>query len=219
MQGQKISLNNLKALVLPIGFLVFTFVFGFIVVLPKAKEIFVLRTKMEKQKEEMIILERKVKTLNELSNTDLKNKLELSLKALPTQINAPLMLSMMEQLASQNNLDLKDFSLGDDFVFECVFEGDKNNFESFFTNLEKSLPIVAVQEIKLTDVDDKFQVEFSLKTFSLDIEEKIKLPEKISLLSEGSATTLEELEKFIFFTLPTSGVPVSATDSRRTNPF
>jgi len=188
MQRQKISLNDFKTLVLPIGFLVFTFVFGFIVVLPKAKEIFVLRTKMEKQKEEMLALERKIGTLDELSGTDLKNKFEVSLKALPTQINVPLMLLMMEQLAGQNDLDLKDFSLGNDFVFECVFEGGKNNFESFFTSLDKSLPIVAVQEIKLTDIDDKLQAKFSLKTFFLDVEEEIKLPEKISLLSAGEAT-------------------------------
>jgi len=219
MRRQKVSLNNLKTLILPIGFLVFTFVFGFMVVLPKAKEIFVLRTKMEKQKEEMITLERKIETLDELSNTDLKNKFELSLKALPTQINVPLMLSMMEQLAGQNDLDLKGLSLGDDYVFEYVLEGEKNNFEIFFTSLDKSLPIVAVQEIKLTDVDDKLQAEFSLKTFSLDVEGEIKLSEKISLLSEREAVMLEELEEFTFFTLPTSGAPVSAASGGRINPF
>jgi len=220
MSKQRISFSDLKTLVLPIGFVVFTFLFGFVVVAPKAKEIFVLNRRMKEQKEELFILETKIETLSKLASINLKEKLELSLKALPAEISVPLVMSTIEQIAGQNDLDLKSFSSGDNFVFECVLEGNKSSLESFFTDLDQSLPILTTQEIKLTDVEDRLiKAEFGLKAFFLDFEEEIKASEKVSLLSSEEEATLGELEKFTFFALPALLTPVSTSASGRTNPF
>lgn len=222
MSERKFNQENWKPLVLPLGLVLVVIFSGLFVLKPKIKEIFLLRNDNAEKRKKAVLLEAKAETLERLSASAIKEKLDLALETLPTEVNLPLLWFTLEQTAIRHSLEMRAFSSGDLDIskdsFECTLPGSKDNLGTFFADLERVLPLLGIEEIVLSSSEGKLEAKFVLKSFVLALEEKIELGEKIGLLTEEEEKILTDLNQFSLLALPSSQPPPS-TDGLRGNPF
>lgn len=223
MTKQEINRVSLKQLGWPLALVLAVFLGGLLVLVPKVKEIFFLRGENKQQRDKLEKLNIKAEILENLSVSNLSKKLELTFKVLPIETDPLLFLFTMEQTATQHSLKLRQFSLGESSAakdsFNCSLEGSNDNFKPFFVELDKVLPLMAVGDIKVRDLEGNLEVDFSLQSYSLAVEEKIKPSEEVNLLSEKEEKILEDLGQFSSVAGSSFLESVPSEDSGRSNPF
>lgn len=222
MPEAKIDQEVVRQLRLPLALVLFVFIGGLLVSAPKVREIFLLRKENDRQKKEVALLEKKVETLESLSTSEVKEQLELVLKALPVETNLPWLLAVTEQIAARHSLELKKFSLGGQDVTKSSFDGTlvgtQDNLKAFFSDLASTLPLLTVEEINLKAEGGTFKADFTLETFILSVEEKIVPSEEVCLLTKEEEKVLENLVQFSLIELPSPQALPSAAGGR-SDPF
>lgn len=222
MSERKFNQENLKLLALPLGLTLVVIFSGLFILKPKIKEIFLLRNDNEGKSAKVVLLETKAETLERLSASTIKEELDLALKALPTEVDLPALWSTLEQTTTRHSLGILAFSSSDFDIsqgsFECTVMGTKDNLGAFFIDLEKSLPLLSIEEIVLSNSEGSLKAKFILKSFILALEEKIEPGEEISLLTGEEEKVLENLNQFSSAALPLSE-PASSGNGGRGDPF
>jgi hypothetical protein len=180
------------------------------------REIARLRQENEQLKSQLGEEKMKAEVLERLSGSDLKQRLELSLKALPPEVDFPVVLSVIEQIATSSSLTVEGVSFGKESLLSLVLSGSQDGLKAFFTNLDKALPLLSVEEVNLKAFPGKLQAEITLKPYSLPIDQKINLPQKISFILPEEEKTLEKLSQF--FSSPPSALEAPSAQGR-INPF
>jgi len=220
MANLKIKKENLRPFFLPLVLAVLFLSSSLLILIPKGKQVIALRKENQKEKEKLAELVTKAKVLEELSATDLPAKIEVSLRVLPAENDTLHLLATLEQVGVEQGLLLKRFSLDEGFLLNCTFEGGVNNLKTFTIALGKVLPLLVIEKAKFITRGDKLEAEFSLRGFTLPIEEKIEMPEEVLPLSEEEEEMLEEFaQDYYSFTKWTSLEATPSTGTRRNNPF
>lgn len=222
MPKQNIDREILRKLGWPLAMALVVLFVGLLVLIPRIKEIFYLRAENDKQKKKLVVLETKAEIIESLLTSNLKERLEFTFKALPAENNLPLFFNTLEQIAARHSLELREFSTSksasSNGSFKCLVAGQRGNLETFFTELDHVLPLLAVQEIKLENDGESLKASFVLKSFTLAVEDKIELPEEVNLLNDKEEKVLQELADFTSVDFP-AVLPSPSAGGGRQDPF
>jgi len=170
----------------------------------------------------------KAAALENFSPPDLQKMMALSLSALPAQKQIGAGIAAVSQSAAEVGVTVVSFSLQpgflatqsaqgvESFVMKYTLAGGWENLGNFWTRINNTLPLFAVEKFKLTGSGDQFQAEAELKTFALNLPEKLGPPdEAVPLLTKEEEKTVAALEKFTAYSFPIQ----EATPAGKSNPF
>lgn len=206
---------------LPAAIFLIVFVGGLWLLVPKTRETFHLRKENIVQMKKAQAMEAKAETLEQLSVSGLKEKLEFVFKILPAKDDPSLLLTTIEQMVFRNSLRLIKISgsVGEsgEGSFACTIIGEEKNLNAFFKELDKTLPLMSVSHLTLRWSDPRSVADFTLTTHSLALSEKIKPSEKVRLLGKKEEEILEELKDYTSAQGPSFELEPSG--GGRDNPF
>ncbi|MFC1727222.1 hypothetical protein ACFL0Y_01740 [Patescibacteria group bacterium] len=142
---------------------VFVIVSSFILVRPQVDQIFKAQENLRSGQEKLSKLTSKSATLESLDMVELQEKADLSVKALPPEINVPLVMTVFKALAHQNDLVIDGLSVqpgelatesanpkDKDYLvlfFSVSAKGELANLKDFLSKLSRVLPLFKVTSL------------------------------------------------------------------------
>jgi hypothetical protein len=152
----------------------------------------------------------------------------VSLTALPPEKDVPRLISTVDKVAGDSGVAVVSFSLApgivatqsgqkeESFSLKYTLAGSWENLGNFFTKIDAVLPLLAVEKIKLANSAGQFQAEVDLKTFTLNLPEKLgPVDEPVMVLTKEEEKSLVDLDKFTAYSFPLQ----EATPAGKPNPF
>lgn len=227
----KIDLKSQSQILWPAIIIGILIVASLFILTPKLKQAWELKKEIRQDREQLAVLEAKLRTLENLTLTELKENREIALTALPAESDVPYFLTAIELYALKHDLVLQNFSLKEEkfptdedeaedgyLVISCDLAGLPENLSSFFDETDQLLPLIEINQIKVIAQDELFEASILVKFFNFGIEEKSTLPEKLALLSQDEEDLLVQLGQY--WRPPRELVkPPAPSSSSRDNPF
>jgi len=156
-----------------VGFFVLVSILA--VILPQTQSLIENNRKLNQEKQVLIKAEKKLNQVEELNQEDLESKMTLALAALPDHKPYYEVLSTLQTLAKNSQVQLGSFDLNpgslstpsakandkkqnENLVYlqtEITAKGNLEQVTSFIDSVQKSLPLITVKSITITESDDK----------------------------------------------------------------
>lgn len=211
--------------------LIFSFLIGYQILLPKFNQTKKLYASIQKERERLVRLQTKLQDLETLNEYELSEKSQLLLTALPSQKNPAGMMVLVGDLAEDNGLLVEELKVSpgeiatqsgekEDEVEEMAFKlnlaGEINQFLNFLKMASESLPLVDL-EIKNFDISGQsFTTEVTLIGYFSGLPETLgKIDAAVPKLSSQEEELLDQFQKFQTYETETYEPSVGG----KTNPF
>lgn len=157
----------LKLFGLPFFVLVVIILTTLFLLIPKVNQFIEIKRKISSQEKDISTLSMKIADLSSLSEADLVDNSNLLLEALPAGNEFFVFLGAVKKVAQESGLTIEDFDLTPGVVstgsaeagkkfdvytnpIKITFSGSYEDIRKFMDRLEKSLPTVIADELKIT---------------------------------------------------------------------
>lgn len=231
-------ITEIKDFLFPIIALIILFFLIILFLLPKVSEVLSLRSENHKQLEKINKLSQKLADLQTLSEAELFDSANLLLEALPGQKDFYKVLRIIRETAPESDLVLESFKFSPGIVsteaaslanpnamkFSLTFTAPFSGLKKFLESLERSLPIISIETLKLTSpvssvsasmlVEGKMEIKSHVSSLSKNLGEVEK---PLAKISSQHQTLIEELKSYHRFQFET--VPVESVVVGKENPF
>ena len=238
--------NLVKFIKNQILLILITFVIGGIglyVFMPKFREYQKIKKEIEVQNQKITVLTRKLNDLNTLSEKELEDNVNLSLKSLPTEKDFYSVVKNIKNIFGQEGMLLSafQFTVGEIstesakkasadkpefFGISLSFSGPVDKTEMVISRLENSLPLLSIDSLKLTSDSSSssgqlgnYSGTMSLKShFALLPKTLESIDKELPKINSPQNKQLEELSVYEYYSevaeLPVEGIVVG-----KENPF
>jgi len=219
---------------------VFLYVF-----LPKFREYQKIEKDIEVQEQKIVVLTRKFNDLNTLSEKELQDNVDLSLRAVPAEKDFYVVVKNIKNIFGQEGVLLPEFefSVGEIstqsaktteqteksqpefFGIELSFFGPMDKVEKVISRLENSLPLLSVNSLKLNSDSSSpngqlgnYEGTMNLKSYFALLPRTLGvIDEELPKINSQQKKQLEDLSSFEYYTA--EEVPLEETAVGRENPF
>jgi len=219
-----------------------TFLYVF---LPKFREYQKIEKEIEVQEQKIVVLTRKFNDLNTLSEKELQDNVDLSLRAVPAEKDFYVVFKNIKNIFGQEGVLLPEFVLSvgeistqsaktvgqteqnqpEFFGIKLSFFGPVDKVEKVISRLENSLPLLSVDLLKLNSDSSSpsgqlgnYEGTMSLKSYFALLPKTLGLiDEELPKINSQQKKQLEDLSSFEYYTA--EEVPLEETAVGRENPF
>lgn len=219
---------------------VFLFVF-----LPKFREYQKIEKEIEAQDQKIVVLTRKFNDLNTLSEKELQDNVDLSLRAVPTEKDFYAVIKNIKNIFGQEGVLLPEFEFRvgevstqsaktagqteknqpEFFKIELSFFGPVDKVEKVISRLEKSLPLLSISLLALTSDDSSpsgqlgnYGGTMSLKSYFALLPRTLgAIDAELQKINSQQKKQLEDLSSFEYYAA--GEVPLEEVAVGRENPF
>ena len=180
IQGQEVSIKELKPLLIPVGAILVVlvlFYFGITQSLDRIKD---KRRELTVARRDETTLEQKQEVLSDLSG-EITSFVNVSSAAVPEKNASLIMISQIKSLAAQRLLLISDISIGgsaQDGVLskssiQFDVEGDFTQVTSFVRDIANSAPLSRIDSVEIRQGGDTVRATVSLSTYGAAFPEKL----------------------------------------------
>jgi len=216
---------------------------GLYVFMPKFKEYQEIKKEIEAQNQRITVLARKLNDLSSLSEKELEDNVDLSLKSVPAEKDFYVVVKNIKNIFGQEGILLSTFQftvgeistqsakkaasdLPEFFGVSLSFSGPVDKTERAISRLENSLPLLSIDLLKLTSEYSSSSGQLGNYTGSMNLKSYFALLPKtlgaidkeLPKISSPQKKQLEELSAYEYYSteeeFPTEGIAVG-----RENPF
>lgn len=206
------------SLFLPGVIILVIFASGLVLIKPKVNEIFSAQKNLKKEEERLAQLTAKTTALEGLDQAELNEKAEITAKAIPSEKDLPLLLSVLKTLAAKNNIELLSLRVDPGELatisaerkkeklsflnFQIIVAGQMSDFRQFLAQLTKVAPLMRADEVTIDSegVRGSFQANFSLAAPFLPLPVSLGLPEQpLSQITREEEETYQKLARLDFY--------------------
>lgn len=232
-----LEISKLRSFFIPGAIVVFILASALFLIRPRASEIFLIQKNLEKEEKRLAQLTAKTAALEGLDQVELSEKVEIAARALLSEKNLPLLISVIKNLAAKNNIELRSLQVdpgelepvpvkGNEeklpsLSFKITVSGKIADFKEFLTQLHKIAPLMRVQSIAVDTerVEGSLQVSLPLEVPFLPPPTVLGLPEKpLTQITREEETVWQKLTQLNFaFITVTEEMP--AVPAGKENPF
>lgn len=186
-------------------------------------------------------LDDKVRTLESLNETELRQQLSIITSSVPSEKNLPSIIATIEKLAAQTGADIVSFTLSSagsiataaavkqtsdekligSFLipFSVLIQGTLEETRDFLAKATGVRRLLRVRNFDITTVTGTITTRLSMDAFYLPLPTTIPVArESLNILSKEEQQTLAKLASYPWLFQP-SGSAVGPTTSGKTNPF
>lgn len=219
---------------------VFLYVF-----LPKFREYQKIEKEIEVQEQKIVVLTRKFNDLNTLSEKELQDNVDLSLRAVPAEKDFYVVFKNIKNIFGQEGVLLPEFELSvgeistqsaktagqteqnqpEFFGIELSFFGPVDKVEKVISRLENSLPLLSVDLLELNSDSSSpsgqlgnYEGTMNLKSYFALLPRTLGvIDEELPKVNSQQKKQLEDLSSFEYYTA--EEVPLEEIAVGRENPF
>lgn len=238
----KMDINLVKFLLVPAGVFVLFLMSLFLVILPQISNIQDMNAKAAEKNKSTQAIQDKINYLNTINPDDLKTNAERLNSAIFAEKNSYYLIDVIRGIADQYGFQINDFSLSPGEVkqeetdvkktvedvytripVDIILVGPRAQFLTFIEALEKSLPILSMDEFQVSTEQNSTKLELTLVSYYIptkSIADISKLTLADLTLTKDESSTLSKLDGF---KTVSTGTGTTATQQfvkyTRPNPF
>jgi Tfp pilus assembly protein PilO len=239
MKNAKIpDLSHFRPFLFPVVVVVLMTLSGVLILKPKMTAFLDLRKDLAEQKKELAILSQKVAVLEGYDQNELQNRADFTLKVLPAEKNAPLVLATVRSLISEHSLTLSDLTIGvgslstesakvktkaeekegiPSFSISLSFSGALSDLYRFLTAIESTLPLMRIEELSFSREGQTIEADLDLVSFYLVLPQSLgKTDRQIEPLTSEEEKVYLEINQY---SSPKGSVSFPYVTSGKENPF
>ncbi|MBN1263273.1 MAG: hypothetical protein JW991_02860 [Candidatus Pacebacteria bacterium] len=234
MNIKKYNLNDLKYFIFPLLVLGLMAVSFFLLLWPKVIQIKEARSIIKNQETKLGRLTEKLASLKGLNETELTDRSELVLRALPESKQPMLAMSVLRHISQETGIEVKkiDVRPGElatlsakvknqvpSLDFSVKVTGLENQIGDFMEKLSKSLPLLRAEKISLSFGPQSLELTMDIASYYSFLPVSLgKIDTLPGILSQDEKEAYKKLENFSFpSTFSEEWLP--ALDAGRPNPF
>lgn len=213
------------------------FLFSFLVLIPKVKDIFSQQKTVSLEKEELARITQKLAALEGLNEYELSAKTERILAALPTEKDPARLMMTIRYLADSAGVSLTAISVNPGeisadssrpkgekegsvpfLVFQVEVSGPEEAAREFLDKIQSTAPLMRIEEVVISSTGMVTLAKLELKAFYLPLPQTLgSVEEPLSKISPEEDKVYESLAKLEIVSAEVSSFTPVATG--RENPF
>lgn len=210
------------------------------VFLPKFREYQKIKKEIEAQDQKIVVLTQKFNDLNALSEKELQDNVDLSLRAVPAEKDFYIVVKNIKNIFGQEGVLLPEFQFNvgevstqsakatgqpESFEVKLAFFGPVDKVEKVISRLENSLPLLSVDSFKLTSESSSpsgqlgnYRGTMSLKSYFALLPKTLgAIDQELPKINSQQKKQLEGLSAFEYYVA--QQVPLGEIVVGRENPF
>jgi len=236
--NMEIIRNRWRLFLIPLLVIFSTIILIFIVLIPRFKKVIEFKELIKEKNLRLEKLSSKLADLEGLDEVSLKNKADLTLKAIPDKKDVMVILSLLTNISqvSQINLDSLKVSPGEissesaaqksnsmEIInFEIKAIGDRIKILDFLKKIEGVIPLLNIGKVKIGKYEQNFSVQVSVENYYSGLPKSLgKIDSPLPKLTKEEENASSLLDGFEFYErLRESPIPSPPTSSEgRSSPF
>lgn len=239
MKTIKFIFKRWKLFVVPLVAILLVLALSFFVLIPGIRKIFATRDEITVKKEYLAKLTIKLADLQGLDEVSLKEKVDFSLKAIPSQKEIISLISLLKSLAldSQVYIESLDASPGeiasaeanlkkaesssDNLKFSTRIIGEGERVLAFIQGIENVLPLININNLKINSSKSTAYGQIEMETYIHSVPKNLgKIESPLPKLTEAQEEYLEQLRAMKTYEGIFPEIVASPSSSRtRSTPF
>jgi len=215
-KSESLKTAELRPFLIPGVVVIFILFSGLFLIRPRLNEMFLIRKNLKREEKRLAQLVAKTTALEGLDQVELSEKAEVVAKALPSEKNLPLLLSVIKGVAVNNNIELLSLQVkpGElatpsakerkeelpSLSFTIMVSGQMSDFKEFLAQLSKTAPLLRSESIALEEMTGGSQASLFLDSPFLRPPESLGLPEKaLAQVTSEEEEVYQQLARLDFF--------------------
>lgn len=225
MKNVKLSpslFRKLNLFLLPVITIAIVLVLTSYFLVPKISETQELLAKVDTEKKQLAVMEKKAQKLKELENTSLAADFTRLEYILPSEKNLPVIIDSLSQLELENSVLIEGISLSPGLLnnedinnsnkktntpedvgtltFSIIVSGSQDNLLAFLSKLQSSSPYFKINSIRVDTTKGLIKASLNLSTYYQSLPTKLgKIDAPLKELSASQKKTLELTSNFLIF--------------------